>query len=358
MFSFLKKKQKSILGLDISSTSIKLLELSQSDAGLRVESYGVEPLPDNAVVEKNVAAIEEVGLAAKRLTERAKTKVKAVAVAVAGSAVITKTIEMPVDLSDAEIEDRLYEDADQYIPYPLDEVALDFQVQRTSQKNPEMVEVLIAACRRENIEARVEALEIGNLTAEVVDIEAHCVQRSFELLNLQLRQDSDDVPAQQVLGVVDIGATMTTLSVLTGSGVPYTREQLFGGKQLTDEIQRHYGMTVAEAGYAKKFGGLPEGYEAEVLMPFKEALVQQVMRSLQFFYSATAYNDVDHIILAGGTASLEGLADLVESKLGTPCTIANPFAAMSVNPDVDERSLMNDAPAMMIACGLALRSFD
>ena len=358
MFSFLKNKRKSILGLDISSTSIKLLELSESDAGLRVESYGVEPLPENAVVEKNVAAIEEVGLAVKRLKERSKTKIKLAAVAVAGSAVITKTIEMPIDLSDAEIEDRLYEDADQYIPYPLDEVALDFQVQRTSPKNPEMVEVLIAACRRENIESRVEALEMGNLAAEVVDIEAHCVQRSFNLLNLQLTKMMGEEMKQQVLGVVDIGATMTTLSVLTGSGVPYTREQLFGGKQLTDEIQRRYGMTVAEAGYAKKFGGLPDDYDVEVLMPFKEALVQQVMRSLQFFYSATAYSDVDHIILAGGTASLEGLAELVETKLGTPCTIANPFAAMSINPDIDEMSLMNDAPAMMIACGLALRSFD
>ena len=151
---------------------------------------------------------------------------------------------------------------------------------------------------------------------------------------------------------------MTTLSVLTGSGAPYTREQLFGGKQLTEEIQRRYSLSVEEAGLAKKQGGLPDDYETEVLVPFKEAVVQQVTRSLQFFYSSSAYDDVDHIILAGGTASIEGLADMVAAKLGTPCSIANPFVNMSVSSKINEGSLTSDAPALMIACGLALRSFD
>jgi type IV pilus assembly protein PilM len=357
LLGFLKKGPASMLGLDISSTSVKLLELSRSGSEYRVESYGVEPLPENAVVEKNISDVEGVGEAIGRLVERCKTKVKMAAVAVAGSAVITKTIEMAADLTDDELENEIQVQADQYIPYPLDEVSLDFEVQGPSPRSEEQVEVLLAACRRENVEMRDAALELGGLKAKVVDIEAHCMQRAFGLMRDQFVEEGDDED-DQIIAIIDIGATMTTLSVLTGSGAPYTREQLFGGKQLTEEIQRRYSLSVEEAGLAKKQGGLPDDYESEVLLPFKEAVVQQVTRSLQFFYSSSAYDDVDHIILAGGTSSIDGLADMVAAKLGTPCSIANPFKNMSLSSKVNEEYLANDAPALMIACGLALRSFD
>ncbi|MCB1644999.1 MAG: pilus assembly protein PilM [Pseudomonadales bacterium] len=344
-----------MLGLDISSTSVKLLELSRSGNKYRVESYGVEPLPENAVVEKNINDVDGVGEAIQRLIARCKTKVKLAAVAVAGSAVITKTIEMPADLTEDEMEASLRAEADQYIPYPLEEVALDFEVQGPSPRNEGQVEVLLAACRRENVEMREAALELGGLKAKIVDIEAHCMQRAFQLIREQFGTDEDE---EKVIAIIDIGATMTTLSVLTDSGTPYTREQLFGGKQLTEEIQRRYSLSVEEAGLAKKQGGLPDDYESEVLMPFKEAVVQQVTRSLQFFYSSSAYDDVDHIILAGGTSSIDGLADMVAAKLGTPTSIANPFSNMSLSSKVNDVSLHNDAPALMIACGLAMRSFD
>ena len=347
-----------MLGLDISSTSVKLLELSKSGGKYRVESYGVEPLPENAVVEKNIADVEGVGEAISRLVDRAKTKVKQAAVAVAGSAVITKTIEMPANLSEDEMENQLQVEADQYIPYPLDEVALDFEVLGPSPRSEEQVEVLLAACRRENVEMRQAAVGLAGLQAKGVDIEAHCMQRAFNLVRSQFVGEDAGEDDEQVIAVIDIGATMTTLSVLTDIGTPYTREQLFGGKQLTEEIQRRYSLSVEEAGLAKKQGGLPDDYESEVLQPFKEAVVQQVTRSLQFFYSSSAYDDVDHIILAGGTASIDGLADMVAAKLGTPTSMANPFVNMSLSSKVNEVNLGNDAPALMIACGLALRSFD
>mgnify|MGYP006105761895 CR=1 FL=1 len=346
-----------MLGLDISSTSVKLLELSKSGGEYKVENYGIEPLPENAVVEKNISDVEGVGEAIQRLVERCKTKEKLAAVAVAGSAVITKTIEMTATLNEVEMESLLQSEADQYIPYPLEEVALDFEVQGISPKSDEQVEVLIAACRRENVEMREAALQFGGLKAKVVDIEAHCMQRAFGLVRDQFVDEEGDVE-DKIIAIVDVGATMTTLSVLTGSGAPYTREQLFGGKQLTEEIQRRYSLSVEEAGLAKKQGGLPDDYETEVLQPFKEAVVQQVTRSLQFFYSSSAYDDVDLIILAGGTASIDGLSEMVAAKLGTPTTLANPFVNMSLSSRVNKADLHDDAPAMMIACGLALRSFD
>jgi type IV pilus assembly protein PilM len=191
------------------------------------------------------------------------------------------------------------------------------------------------------------------MNAKIVDVEAYAMERAFSLIQHQLALDEDSTVA-----VVDIGATMTTLSVLNNGQTIYTREQLFGGKQLTDEIMRRYGLPLEEAGLAKKQGGLPDDYEPEVLEPFKDAVVQQVARSLQFFFSSSQYNDVDHIILAGGVSSMEGLAELVQEKLGTPSTVANPFAEMSISSRVNAVALSGDAPAMMIACGLALRSFD
>nr|MBH9370223.1 type IV pilus assembly protein PilM [Pseudomonas aeruginosa] len=354
MLGLIKKKANTLLGIDISSTSVKLLELSRSGGRYKVEAYAVEPLPPNAVVEKNIVELEGVGQALSRVLVKAKTNLKSAVVAVAGSAVITKTIEMEAGLSEDELENQLKIEADQYIPYPLEEVAIDFEVQGLSARNPERVDVLLAACRKENVEVREAALALAGLTAKVVDVEAYALERSYALLSSQLGADTD----QLTVAVVDIGATMTTLSVLHNGRTIYPREPLCGGRQLTEEIQRRYGLSVEEAGLAKKQGGLPDDYDSEVLRPFKDAVVQQVSRSLQFFFAAGQFNDVDYIVLAGGTASIQDLDRLIQQKIGTPTLVANPFADMALNGKVNAGALASDAPALMIACGLALRSFD
>ncbi|WP_347331490.1 pilus assembly protein PilM [Marinimicrobium locisalis] len=353
ILSFLEKRAKPVLGLDISSTSVKLLELSRHGDRYRVETYAVRPLPPGTVVEKNINDPEAVADVVRTVVKQSKTKLKSTAVAVAGSAVITKMIDMPSGLSDDAMETQISIEADQYIPFPLEEVAIDFEVQGESPRNPDQVEVLLAACRRENIDLRVNVLQLADLQEEIVDVEAYSMERAFGQIVEQL-EDHDG----QVVAVIDIGATMTTLSVLVDGRTVYTREQLFGGKQLTEEIQRRYGLSMEEAGLAKKQGGLPDDYESEVLAPFKEAVVQQVTRSLQFFFSASQYNDVDYIVLAGGVASMEGLVGLIEEKLGTQTLVANPFANMSVSSKVNAVALANDAPSLMIAAGLAMRSFD
>lgn len=354
MLGLFTKKANTLLGIDISSTSVKLLELSRSGGRYKVEAYAVEPLPPNSVVEKNIAELEGVGQALSRVVAKARTGVKTAAVAVAGSAVITKTIEMDGGLSDDELENQLKIEADQYIPYPLEEVAIDFEVQGVSARNAERVDVLLAACRKENVEVREAALALAGLTARVVDVEAYALERAFGLLGDQLGGNADEL----TVAVVDIGATMTTLSVLHHGRTIYTREQLFGGRQLTEEIQRRYGLSVEEAGLAKKQGGLPDDYDSEVLQPFKDAVVQQVSRSLQFFFAAGQFNDVDYILLAGGTASIPDLDRLIQQKIGTPTLVANPFADMVLSNKVNAGALASDAPALMIACGLAMRSFD
>ena len=341
-------KTSPVLGIDISSTTVKLLELSRQGGCYRVESYAVAPLPLEAVIEKNVNQVETVGALIRDLVARSKTRVKRIAAAVSGSAVIIKTVTMPDGLSDEELEAQLAVEADQYIPYPLEEVAIDFEVLAPAANNT--VTVLLVACHQQTIDARVDALEIAGLTVGIMDVEVLAMGRALALLEKQLPGEN-----LRSVAMVDIGASMTTLSVFSDGESVYTREQFFGDKQLTDEIMNRYGLSFEEAGLAKKQQGLPEDYEQEVLQPFREALVQQVSRSLQFFLSSSEHALLDCIVLCGDVASISGLGELAEERLLTPVIIANPFADMTVGPRVDAQALVRDAPAMMLACGLAMR---
>lgn len=355
MLQWLRRQPERMLGLDISSTAVKLLEFSRSGERFRVEAYAVEPLAPEAVEEKNIVDVDAVGEAVRRAVERSGTRTRRAAVAVAGSGVITKVIEMEAGLSDAEVEAQIEVQADQYIPYPLDEVALDFEVLRPLGEQGDRVEVLLAACRRENVDLRQAALEAGGLEAQVVDIEAYAMKRAFSMLIAPRLSEQWE---NGVLAIMDIGATMATLAVLQRERSLYTREQLFGGRQLTEAIQRRYGLSLEEAGRAKREGGLPEDYRDTVLEPFIDSLLQQVTRSLQFFFSSTSHDRVDGIVLTGGCAAIEGLADRVEQQLQTPTLIANPFTDIEVAARVQSEQLTKDSPALMIAAGLALRSFD
>ncbi|MEX2352948.1 MAG: pilus assembly protein PilM [Gammaproteobacteria bacterium] len=353
MFPF-KKKTLPLLGLDISATAVKLLELTRSGDTYRVESYAVEALPPNSVVDKNIADIEAVGEAIARAVKKSGSKVKNAAAAVAGSAVITKIIEMPANLNDTEMESQLQLEADQYIPFPLEEVSMDFEILGPVENNPERVNVMLAASRTENVDNRVGALELGGLAAKVIDIEAFALENTVKLIANQQLGGGED----KIIAIADIGSSVTTFSVFDNLRIAYSREQQFGGAQLTEEIQRRYGLSFEEAGLAKKQGGLPDNYEPEVLDPFKQNMAQQISRAQQFFFSSSQIANIDHLILAGGCASISGIAELIESKLGVPTIIANPFASMSLASRIPTQSLANDAPAMMVSCGLALRSFD
>lgn len=354
MVSLFRRTNAPLLGIDISSTSVKLLELSRTGGRYRVESYAVEPLPPNSVVEKNITDAELVGEAIRRALAKSGSKTKTAACAVAGSAVITKIITMPAELSEEDMESQIQIEADQYIPYPLEEISLDFQVLQPSEHEPDKVDVMLAASRSDNVDIRVAALGVGGLTAKVVDVEAFALENAMSLLV----EGNELIADSHVVAVMDVGATTSTLSVLEDSKIIYTREQSFGGRQLTDEIQRRYGLSYEEAGLAKRQGGLPDNYQPEVLQPFMESMAQEVNRALQFFYSSSQVGAVDHVVIAGGCASIEGIDKLIQSKIDTSVTVANPFKNMSVSSRVKAEALANDAPALMIACGLALRSFD
>ena len=344
------KSQPPKIGVDISSTAVKLLQLSQAGDRYRVEHYAIEPLPANAVVDKNIVELEAVGDAIRRAMARSGSKARHAAGAVAGSAVITKLIPMPADLSEDDLESQVELEAVNYIPYPIEEVSLDFEVLGPMPGNDEMVQVLLVASRSENVETRASALELGGLVARVMDVETFAIENAFGLLG--------EAAGYNLVALVDVGAAVTTLHVLRNGRSLYTREQVFGGKQLDDEVMRRYGLNLEEARQGKRQGTLPDTYQSEVLQPFREALVQQISRLLQFFYAGSEFNRVDRIVLAGGTAATPGVAPMVEEQLGIPTTVANPLAQMTLGPRVQAPALAQDAPSLMIAAGLALRNFD
>jgi len=349
---FLTRKKQPLIGLDISSTSVKVMELSKVGPHYRIEGIGIEPLHDNAVVEKKIVQIESVGESIKRALYKAKIKNKNAAIAVAGSSVITKMITMPISLTEEEMEGQIQLEADQYIPYPLEEVALDFQVMGKTKKNPETVDVLLAACRQENVDDRIAAAEIAGLVPKIVDIEAYTIESIFSSMAFQVPDGCD----KKTIAIADIGATMTSLSVIQNHKLIYTREQNFGGKQLTEEIMQKYGLSPDEAELAKRQGGLPENYAPELLNPFKETTVQQISRFLQFFYSTGEGNDaIDYLILGGGNACLPNLAELAELQIGVPTSIAKPFLNMFASKKVNKATFESDSTSFLIAAGLAIR---
>jgi len=352
--SFFTRSSPNVLGIDISTSAVKLIELSKHGSRYRVESYAVAALPENAVIDNNFADLDAIGQAVRTVVERSGTKLKQAALAVSGAAVITKIVSIPTPDNDDELEAQVELIADQYIPYSMDEVNLDFSIIGVNEKNAGMVDIQLAASRRENIDDRVAVLDLAGLKAKIVDVEAYALEKAYGLLQGSM----PDYGPESTVAIADTGSTVTTLNVIHQGKVIYSREQGFGGKQLTEEIQRRYGLSYEEAGMAKKHGGLPDSYITEVLDPFKDVMSQQIGRSLQFFFSSSSQHSVDQIVLSGGTSSLPGIDALLEEKLGTPAIVANPFSNMTLAGKIKAQALSNDAPAMMIATGLALRSFD
>jgi type IV pilus assembly protein PilM len=258
---------------------------------------------------------------------------------------------MPSGLSDDDMEVQIQIEADQHIPFPLDQVSIDFEVVEEPEEDSENVKVLLAAARSEIVDNCVASLDLGGLKAKVVDIEAFTIENSIEWISKKFPSGV----SKDVIAVADIGSRSTTFSVLEDLKVVYSRDEAFGGVQLTEEIQRRYGMSFEEAAIAKKAGSLPDDYETEVLEPFKENLISEISRALQFFYSSSETTDIDILVIAGGCASISNLAGLIESKLEIKTIIANPFSEMTISPKVNKKILANDAPSLMIACGLAMR---
>lgn len=351
---FLKPKALPLIGVDISSSAVKMVELSLVGHNYSLERYVIQPLPKDAVTDGNLVSVEVVAEAVKRAWQQLGTRVKHVAIALPAASVITKKILAPALLTERDLEGQVETEANQYIPFSLDEVNLDFQILGPSAHSAEENDVLIAAAKKEKVEERVAAVEAAGLKALVVDVESYATQAAFELMRPQLPNNGEG----QIVAVVDVGATGMHMNIFKGAESIYSRDQAYAGNQLTQEIQRKYNMSFEEAEKAKCQGGLPENYEPDVLQPFMDTLAMEIARSLQFFYTSSNYTAVDHVLLAGGCSVIHGLDEAVSSRTQVASTMrANPFFSMSTGK-VRGKQIQLDAPSLLIACGLAMRRFD
>ena len=354
-FDFFNDGTPPLIGVDISTSAVKMVELSASGKGTyRLEGYSIATIPKDAITDGNIVGLEQVSDAVKLAWKLLGSREKRTALALPSAAVISKKVMMSADLRETDMEAQVEAEANQYIPFPLEEVNIDFQVIGPAANNPDEVEVLIAAARKEKIEDRVAAAEDAGLKVTVMDVDTYATEAAYSLVANQLPNAGKD----QTVMIIDIGAVMMHINVLQDNKSVYIREQAFGGSQLTQEIQRRFGLSVEEAEIAKRKGGLPESYDNEVLQPFMQSLSTEVARALQFFTSSTQYNRVDHIVLAGGCAAIPAVDVMVQDRTQVNTIVANPFQSMSLGSKVKQQQIAIDAPALIVACGLAMRGVD
>ncbi len=354
-FDFFSESTPPVIGVDISTSAVKMVELSSGANGAyHLSGYSVASVAKEAIVDGNIVGLEQVSDAVKLAWKLLGSKEKRTALALPSSAVITKKVLMPADMREEDMEVQVEAEANQYIPFPLEEVNIDFQELGISASSPDEVDVLIAAARKEKIEDRVAAAEDAGLKVTIMDVDTYATEAAYHLVASQLPNSGKE----QTVMIVDMGAAMMHINVMHDGDSVYVREQAFGSGQLTQEIQRRFGLSAEEAEVAKRKGGLPDSYEAEVLQPFVQSLSTEVARALQFFTSSTQYNRVDHIVLAGGGAAIPAIDVAVQDRTQVNTVVANPFHAMSLGSKIKQQQVALDAPALMVACGLAMRGVD
>lgn len=354
-FGLLTRKTKPLIGVDISSSAVKMLELGMSsDGSRRVERYSIARLPREAVVDGSIAKPDLVEQAMREAWQLLDTRTKTIAMALPASAVTAKKLIIPQDATENDIETQALSEAHQIVPFPLDEITLDFQVLGPSPRNQSENDVLVVITRKDRVEERVAVAESAGLNTVVMDVDTYASLRSYEQLSFQLPNGGKE----QTVAIVDIGHTTTHVNILHDNETVYQREHPFGGQILTQEISRRFGLPWEEAEDAKCKGLLPDSFEAEVLRPFLDSAAQEISRAMQLFFASSTQQQIDHILLAGGCSLVPGLDEAIFAKTQTSTIIANPFAKMAVSGSVKPKQLAVDAPALFVACGLALRRFD
>ena len=349
-----RNKHAPMIGLDISSSGAKLVELGRNNAGEYVlERMASEPFEKGWITDGQIEKFDEVADAVRRAVSKSGTKTKNVVMAMPQSAVITKKIMLPAGLREEEMELQVESEANQYIPFSLDEVSLDFCVVGPSLTSAGDVEVLIAASRKDRVQDRQGLAEAAGLKPVVLDIESHASRLAMSRVVAALPNEGRDA----LVALFEIGADTTSLKVLRDDEMLYDRDQAFGGAQLTQLISRQYGFSFEEAEQKKLAGDLPEDYDSAILAPFVDSLSQEIGRALQYFFTSTPHHKVHYVMLAGGTATLVGLKDRVTELTGFASMVVNPFDNMQLGSGVREGRVQREAPAYLTACGLAMRRF-
>ena len=350
MKSLFKKKKPALIGLDIGTRQIKAVLFEQADSGIVLQGYACELINKPAFAEREIKDFEAVSQTLKKVKAALKTKTKDCVIAVAGNAVITKTVYMEPDQNDYELETQIEIEADSLIPYPLEEVYLDFEELGPSKTHSGKVNVLLSAAHKEIVDSRMLVAREVPLEPRIVDIEGYALGNALKHF-YPLADKSERVCC------VNVGASLLQICVVENGNVVYSKEHAFGTNNLVQDIAAIHMMDREKVEKDLSDGSLNDSWHQDTLPIFVANLLQQINRSVQMYVSTLHAERPSKILLCGGGAVSAAIVEALQQDLGMDVDVFNPFAHMTINPELDRSRLANIAPQLSIAAGLASRSF-
>jgi type IV pilus assembly protein PilM len=345
-------KSKLAVGLDIGSSSVKLVQLREKKGGYALQAFGATRLPPETIVDGALMNSGAVVQAIQDLVAEHKVKAKEVAIGVRGHSVIIKKITLP-RMSQEELDDSIQWEAEQYIPFDVKDVNIDTQILTPDGDAAGQMEVLLVAAKKDMINDYTSVCAEAGLQASVVDVDAFAVQNAYEA-------SYDPAPGETVV-LINVGAAVTNINILANGTTTFTRDVTMGGNSFTEEIQKQLNISYDEA-EALKVGGQGESdavvpQEVErVMQGVAEQLAGEIQRSLDFYAATAADNRISRVFLSGGTARIPALFKVIEQRAAVPVEILNPFKAIEIDSrKFDSMVLTNSAASAAVAVGLALR---
>src|SRR6201993_37641 len=343
-------KTKSLIGLDIGSSSVKAIELKKTKEGYELVSHGIETLAQDTVVDGAIMDAPSVAEKIVSIFDNQKIKAKDVATSVSGHSVIVKRVSMPL-MTEEELFDRIQSEASQHIPFDIADVNLSYQLLEATENQ---MDVLLVAVKKDKILNHTNVLAQAGKTPVVVDIDAFGLQNCFEV--------NYEPDAGQTVALLNIGASVMNINIVRG-GIPlFTRDVSVGGNQFTDALQKELDLSYEDAERLKKGETLPsvtDEQKQQILRSVSDILTLEIQKTFDFFRATASGENIQRILVAGGTARVPGLVDLLREEFAMPVEELNPFRKVLINPGKHSDDQIREmGPRLAIAVGLALRSFD
>ena len=352
VLNWLPSRNPSILCIDINSDSVKLLVIRKTHRTYQVLGYAIAPLPYDTQSETVQTTPFSVSKAILEGLQQIKSKHHFATTCVSGSSIIAKILQIDSHLSIAEQEENILVCAKQYVPYSLDDISYDYEIQGINSQNPKLLDVLFVASRRENISLKSQALLNAGITANIIDVDIYALKNACSLLPEYTKRSL----LNEIIGIFNFGDINSIFIVTQNHQILYSREQEFGGKQLIIALQTVYQCSYDQA--TKLKNNLHKDEQNLILADFFTAVSDQIEHNLQLFNSTTIHSSVlNCVFIAGENASLPNLSNTLESHLKLPIYICNPFTEMEIESSINTDDLNKLAPKFLIACGLAVRSF-
>jgi type IV pilus assembly protein PilM len=338
---------KPVVGLDIGTSSVKLCQLRRTKKGYALQSFGLVPLPSEAIVDGALMNAGAVSDAISELIRSHKVRSKETAIAISGHSVIIKKSNLPPMTPD-ELDEQIRWEAEQYIPFDINDVNLDVQIVKAAPTPQSQMDVLLVAAKKDMINDYVQVVTDSGLSATICDVDAFAVENAFEA--------NYDVPPSETVAIVNVGAIKTNINVLSKGMSAFTRDMSIGGNAYSEEIQKRLGVAYDEA-EAMKIGGETGSRELEAAIALvNDNVATEVQRSLDFYSATAADAQFARIYLAGGTAKLASLAQALGQRLGVPCEVLSPFRRIEIDESVfDADYIKSIGPQAAVAVGLATR---